>query len=219
VPGVIFDKAGNLYGTTLRGGDYAACGGGGCGTVFELSPKGEPWTESILCSFQGTGDGQYVVAGLVFDKSGALYGTTVYGGTGYGNVFKLSPPVAQGDAWTESVLYDFDSVSEDGYEPESGVIFDGKDLIGTTAMGGSGGCSVNGFGVGCGTVFRLTPPKTGNGAWIEKILWEIPPWGNGGQWPTDAPTLHGGSLYGTTGGVVGDGPCQFGCGAVFEIVP
>jgi uncharacterized repeat protein (TIGR03803 family) len=217
--GVIFDKAGNLYGTTLRGGNSPACGALGCGTVFELSPEGESWTESILYSFQGTGDGEYVVAGLVFDKSGALYGTTVYGGTGYGNVFKLSPPVGQGDAWTESVLYDFGSVPTDGSYPAAGVIFDGKDLYGTTTWGGSSGCEYGYGNVGCGTVFKLAPPKIGSGTWAEKILWNCS--GNdsdGGHDPSAALTLNAGAFYSTTSDGSGQN-CQFGCGAVFELVP
>src|ERR1019366_10094536 len=76
--GLIFDAAGNLYGTT-------SVGAYGFGAVFELKPKkGGGWTEQLLHSFNNNGtDGQYPLAGLIFDKAGNLYGTT-RGGGAYG---------------------------------------------------------------------------------------------------------------------------------------
>ena len=68
--GVVFDGAGNLYGTTELGGAY------GCGTVFELTPAGSGWTESVLYSFMGNGDGCRPWAGVIFDHAGNLYGAT-----------------------------------------------------------------------------------------------------------------------------------------------
>ena len=72
--GLIFDGAGNLYGTT---------GGGGAhdwGTVFKLVPNADgSWTESVLHSFDGNGDGGFPTAGLIFDAAGNLYGTTQLG--------------------------------------------------------------------------------------------------------------------------------------------
>ena len=96
--GLIMDRAGNLYGTTQFGG---ANGGG---TVFELSPTG---TETVLYSFGSqSGDGLNSRAGLVFDKKGNLYGTTINGGAyGQGTVFKLTPN------GIETVLYSFGSQS------------------------------------------------------------------------------------------------------------
>ncbi len=85
------DTNGDIFGTTVGGGGSSACSGG-CGTIFELMPSGTTYTESVLYSFRGTPDGAEPQAGLVADKSGNLYGTTVYGGTkGYGTVFKLTP--------------------------------------------------------------------------------------------------------------------------------
>src|ERR1019366_6388363 len=74
--GLIFDTAGNLYGTTVNGGTY------GGGAAFELSPNGGGgWAESVLYSFgNGSSDGSNPYAGLVFDNSGNLYGTTANGG-------------------------------------------------------------------------------------------------------------------------------------------
>lgn len=93
--GLIFDAAGNLYGTTLQGGDHTYCGGG-CGTVFELTPKaGGGWTEKLLHKFNFfTGkSGEYPNAGLVFDAAGNLYGTTLNGGVpeNAGTVFEIIP--------------------------------------------------------------------------------------------------------------------------------
>jgi len=82
--GLVFDKTGNLYGTTLKGGGGA---GDGHGTAFELTSGG---VEKILHRFNGK-SGKIPVAGLVFNKKGNLYGTAGSGGAyGYGTVFELS---------------------------------------------------------------------------------------------------------------------------------
>ena len=134
----IFDSAGNLYGTTSGGGIF------GNGTVFELSPNG---IETVLYNFGNGGDGQNPSAGLIFDTSGNLYGTTVNGGAfGSGTVFELSPNGAGG--WTETGLYSFGSNGpSDGLNPDGGLIFDSSgNLYGTTVHGGA---------FGGGTVFEL----------------------------------------------------------------
>jgi uncharacterized repeat protein (TIGR03803 family) len=112
--GLVLDSKGNLYGTTGEGGNSAHCSlGSGCGTVFMLAaPAGSvtTWTHNVLYSFQGesANDGSSPQGNLVFDSKGALYGTTASGGKyGHGTVFKLTPPAASGDAWTETVLYSF----------------------------------------------------------------------------------------------------------------
>jgi uncharacterized repeat protein (TIGR03803 family) len=88
--GVLIGKNGSLYSTTIRGGEF------GKGTIFELKPPTSPggvWTETVLYSFtgrNGDGDGPKSVPRLVLDNSGALYGTTIKGGTsGAGTVFRL----------------------------------------------------------------------------------------------------------------------------------
>ena len=83
---LIFDGQGNLYGTTVRGGDFD------WGTVFELTPGG---TETVLYSFSGGTDGGYPATGLIIDSQGKLYGTTEFGGSaaapgGFGIVFQIS---------------------------------------------------------------------------------------------------------------------------------
>jgi len=71
-----FDSAGNLYGTTRRGGTY------GYGTVYQLHPNGDgTWTESVVYSFQGApGDGSYPQGNVAVDSAGNLYGITLCGG-------------------------------------------------------------------------------------------------------------------------------------------
>jgi uncharacterized repeat protein (TIGR03803 family) len=80
--GMVFDKSGNLHGTTLVGGT------GGHGTVFEITPGG---TETVLHSFAGNPDGTYPAGGVILGKKGVLYGTTIVGGSGHGTVFKVVP--------------------------------------------------------------------------------------------------------------------------------
>ena len=125
--GLIFDAAGNLYGTTYTGGTYND------GTVFELSPSaGGGWSETVLHSFDPDGsDGLFPQSGLIFDAAGNLYGTTIGGGTyDYGTVFELSP--TPGGGWTERVLYSFGN-GTDGAYPFYAAIFDaGGNLYGTT---------------------------------------------------------------------------------------
>ena len=95
--GLIFDKKGNLYGTTEMGGaDGSGCGDNGCGTVFRLMHG--TWTEEVLHSFTGGSDGAGPAAGLIFDTKGNLYGTTetgggstCFGGGGCGVVFEITP--------------------------------------------------------------------------------------------------------------------------------
>jgi hypothetical protein len=90
--GVIFDQAGNLYGTTNDGGDLSVCGGQGCGVVFELAPNSNSgWHERVLHAFLDH-PGAVPFAGLIFDQAGNLYGTTIGDGTTtYGSVFEITP--------------------------------------------------------------------------------------------------------------------------------
>jgi uncharacterized repeat protein (TIGR03803 family) len=107
--GLIFDAAGDLYGTTCHGGTR------GTGTVFELTPEaGGAWTEKILHNFINNGrDGNCPLASLVFDGAGNLYGTTLQAGAhGGGTVFELMPKT--GGGWTEKTLHGFPSNAKDG---------------------------------------------------------------------------------------------------------
>jgi uncharacterized repeat protein (TIGR03803 family) len=153
--GVIFDRAGNLYGTTTEGGAGSCKADNelvGCGTLFKLSPAGDgSWSEAILHGFQGTDtDGQWPQggAGLVMDGAGNIYGTTGLGGAyNSGTVFEFSP--VQSGGWTESILHNFEDNGIDGSGPDTNLVFDSAgNLYGTTASGGS---------LGDGVVYEVTP--------------------------------------------------------------
>jgi uncharacterized repeat protein (TIGR03803 family) len=157
---LIFDTAGNLYGTTSAGGVS------GFGVVFELIPgANDTWTEKVLHRFTGIPDGHTPGAGLIFDSAGNLYGTGEGGigggtcdGAGCGTVFELSPDGNGG--WTEKIIYAFTGAS-DGRSPSGRLTMDAAgNLYGTTAWGGSisSDCSI-----GCGVVYKLTPHAGGHG--------------------------------------------------------
>jgi uncharacterized repeat protein (TIGR03803 family) len=177
---LIFDSAGNLYGTATIGG----LGFGG--VVFRLTPQPDgSWTETVLHNFFAGAGGSVPRGGLVYDQTGNLYGTTAAGGTqGFGIVFKL---VANVDGtWTERVLHSFTG-SVDGSEPYAGLVFDtAGNLYGTTTAGGS---------ANLGVVFKMTP--NADGTWAYKGLHAFQ--GTPGGFPYGAPALDkAGSLYGTT---------------------
>ena len=144
--GLIFDKAGNLYGVTVQGG-ATNCPPGWCGTIYQLSPpkqKGGAWTEAVLYVFKGhdQNDGSSPTGTLIADSAGNLYGVTGYGGsgscvlfgtpTGCGTVYELSPPKQRGGAWTETVLYNFQG-GNDGDLPSGTLVF--ADNSGNSAGG------------------------------------------------------------------------------------
>ncbi len=236
--GVIFDKAGNLYGVTIEGGS-TACPPGWCGTIYELSPpqqKGGAWTETVLYVFKGhnQNDGSSPSGGLIADSAGNFYGVTGYGGggpcvlfgtaTGCGTVFELSPPAQKGGAWTEIVLYNFQG-GNDGDLPTGPLVFDSAgNLYGTTEFGGGKGTTCDVFyGGNCGTVFKLSPPKTKGGKWTEKVLHSFAG-GTDGATPNGGLLLdNAGAIYGTTP-IGGNQDCNFGhgevgCGILFTLSP
>ncbi len=154
--GLVFDGAGNLYGTTEFGG-ITNCGLIGCGTVFELSPAGNgSWTETVLHQFDYA-DGYEAHAGVVLDASGNLYGTTASGGAyEQGTVYELS--AGANHHWTYHMLHNFTGLS-DGGVPYGGVILDAAgNLYGMASQGG--GSSAN-CTYGCGVVFELNAPRGG----------------------------------------------------------
>ncbi len=166
--GIVFDPAGNLYGTTLLA------------TVFELSPSSGGWTYSLIHQFNGM-DGGDPYSGVIRDSRGNLYGTTANDGPyGYGTVYQLSP---SGSGWIINLLYSFQNGS-DGAAPIGGLVFDNQgNLYGTTNSGGSGGG---------GTVFKLT--STG-GSWTLTTLYSFS--GMAGSYASLAIDASG-NLYGTT---------------------
>jgi len=199
---VIFDAAGNLYGTTNSGGAY------GKGTVFELSPGGSGgWAEKLLHSFGNNNDGSDPTAGLILDASGNLYGTATLGGIyGGGIVFELRP--TSGGNWAEKVLHYFGK-GTDGVYPEGGLVMDASgNLYGTTQDGGVY------FG-GRGTAYELKPQA--GGKWSEAVLHSFGNnvGGQDGEYPQTGLVFDAaGNLYGTTyqGGALLNG-------TVFELTP
>lgn len=213
VGGLIADAAGNLYGTAAEGGTYTDCSpfGQSCGVVFELTPSGGSWTESILYTFTGGADGGEPLAGLVMDNQGHLYGTTAIGGSfGNGTVFMLA--FAAG-SWSESVLYSFRG-GTDGAFPQSAVTLHNGSIYGTTYAGGGNNCL--GAPSGCGTIFQL---QQGNNGWTENVLYRFAN-GSDGAFPYANLILDpAGNLYGATtqGGYLSGNCAPYGCGNVFQL--
>jgi uncharacterized repeat protein (TIGR03803 family) len=191
--GVILDADGNLYGTTIYGvQDGSACGGYGCGNVFELvrGAKGK-WTQKVLHTFSGE-DGKWPSASLVFDSSGNLFGTTPKGGlNGYGVVYELSP--AGDGSWKTTLVHKFYGSQRDGIAPYSAVTFDSAgNLYGSTYSGGA---------YNYGTVYQLVPGS--NGEWTENVLYAFTGGSTDGGNPYGGVTLDSsGHVYGTSGGSV-----------------
>jgi len=181
IAGLIFDAAGNLFGTTSAGGTYNS------GTVFQLTSSGNgSWNESVLYSFTGGADGSEPTAGLIFDASGNLYGATLVGGTGNGTIFELSQNNDGG--WTESVLHTFSG--KDGGYPWWGMVFDqAGSLFGSTWLGGT---------YDGGTVFRLTPNS--DGVWEETVLYSFTTNGPAGVSLDSAGNLYSTTVRGGTNG-------------------
>jgi uncharacterized repeat protein (TIGR03803 family) len=184
--GVILDSAGNMYGTTVAGGETIF------GTVFKLTPAG---VKTILYNFQGSTDGSEPYGNLVLDPEGNVYGTTAYGGDmkvecgfgpgGCGVVFKVTP---EGH---ETVLHRFTG-GKDGGQPMAGLIRDSAgNLYGTTYAGGLSGCYP--FPT-CGAVFKIDSSNR------ETVLYSFTG-GTDGDYP-QAPVVEdsSGNLYGSTSG-------------------
>jgi len=219
---LIFDAAGNLYGVTRSGGPA------GLGTVYELTPTGSGWQETVLHNFAGGTDGEGASSGVVFDKVGNLYGTTEYGGavgskycpTGCGIVFQLEH---SGNVWDYSVLHNF-QYYPDGNDPGgshlpgSGLVFDAQgNLYGTTYNGGSLNCpqpTPYSGGQGCGVVFKMTQS---GGAWQFTTLYTFQNLYDGYA-PSGLLVDSSGNLYLTSYGGFSTQQCD-ACGNFFELTP
>jgi len=233
VGSLIFDTAGNLYGTTSQGGGGTSdtfCTNG-CGTVFKLTPnKDGSWSESILHALHkgggGSPDGQNPFDSVVFDNAGNLYGTTLAGGPDdLGTVFKLTP--ATGGKWTETLLFEFhDLVNNppDGASPMAGVVLDPSGNSYGTTLGGGG------LAGGGGVVFKLT--RGSNGKFKESVIHRFSLSKSGfqdGMMPVGGLIVDSaGNLFGTTflGGGHNEPLCQIdgqqvfeGCGTIFKLTP
>jgi len=148
---VIFDSAGNLYGSTLNGGQ-------GNGVVYELSPAQGSWNMNVLYRFKGGSDGQGPEDGVVMDRFGNLFGTTFLGGTNdVGTAYELTPGAS---GWTERVLHSF-AGGDDGKYPTVPVVDPSGNVFGATSEDGANGD---------GTVFELQ--RTG-GSFSYSIIYQF----------------------------------------------
>lgn len=245
--GMVFDKHGNLYGTTFEGGSSNV------GTIFKLTPSG---THTVLHSFAGGADGSSPNGGLTIDGKGNVYGTSTGGGSfSHGTLFELSA------AGTYTVQWNF-SGGADGSSPNGGLVLYKGVYFGTTAGGGTGGAGVlygwsptHPHGVGIYWAFtggadagnpdtgvvsdkkgNLYGTTSGGGAnflgTVYKVQIAVPPITEtvlhsfgldpDGQFPRGGVVLDAaGNLYGTTSVGGSDSSCEdgFGCGVVFKVTP
>jgi uncharacterized repeat protein (TIGR03803 family) len=187
---LVFDAAGNLYGTTSAGG------ANGQGVVFELTPSAGGWTESVLYSFSGGNDGAAPYSGVTFDREGNLYGTATMGGANSdGTAYELTPSQS---GWSETTIYTF-SGSDRSFSPYGGLIFDQQgNLYGTASGGPNGG----------GTVYQLQPSS---GGWDYNLVYGF----SGYAGPRDKPTMDAsGNIFLTD---LATGPNQ--AGSVYKVTP
>ena len=208
--GMVFDRHGNLFGMAYGGG-YCHTDETGTycyGAVYKLTApagSGHPWTEHVLYRFYGPSGAPQ---SAIFDKSGNLYGSAVWGKYGFGMIFTLHPSTTTRSSWVESAVYNLKGGS-DGAFVVTGLAFDesGK-LYGSTLGGGLNSPP------GYGTVIQLTPPAKSGGAWTECVLYAFTG-GNDGDGPIFGPIVDSsGNLYGTT-----SGGGSTGFGTIFELSP
>jgi uncharacterized repeat protein (TIGR03803 family) len=191
--GVMLDASGTLYGTTVDGG--------GSGDVFKLTPSGSGFTQTILYYFRGDADGGAPRANVIEDANGALYGTTMNGGTyGAGTIFKLTPTAS---GYLEQVIHALRG-RDDGANPTAPLTFgkNGK-LFGTTYYGGGP--------ANLGSVIELKLDAHG---YSERVIYSFQG-GQDGEYPFAGLTLgHHGILYGTTAG-----GGAYNQGTIFALTP
>ena len=185
---LILDPAGNLYGVTTVGG------ANGKGVVFEITRTATGPRLIPLYAFKDQPDGALPYGGLIFDKTGNLYGTTYYAGVhDFGTVYKLTH---SNGAWTEKVLYSFKG-GTDGSSPISTLVSDALgNLYGTSSEGGTS-CA-------CGVIFELSHSS---GTWTESVPYRFPGAPGAGFSYNGMVSDSAGSFYGATthGGPSNDG--------------
>lgn len=193
--GVVFDSAGNLYGTN---------GGEGYGGIYQLVHTGSGWIDNQLYSIINVPQDGYIMwGGVVLDTAGNIYGSTVEEGPGGGGtIFKLSA-----GSWNYEVLYALDG---NGGPEESLTMDSAGNLYGATWGGGT---NLK------GNVFKLSP--SGNG-WIYADLYDFTGAADGLHPISNVLIDAQGNLYGTAS-QGGGGSCTtgngHGCGTVWEITP
>ena len=197
--GATVDQQGNIYGTTLIGGQYTD------GSVYQLAPSASGWTLNTLHAFSGA-DGYALLAGVILDSAGNLYGATLNGQpSGAAIVLQLTP---SNGGWAYNPLHAFPASFGGG--PAANLFIDSAgNLYGTTRGAGFNSNLPN------GSVFKLTPS---NGSWIYTDLHDFTG-GSDGSHPYSNVVMDAeGNLYGTTS-EGGTGCSGLGCGVVWEITP
>ena len=191
------DSAGNIYGTTVLGGDF------GGGTVFRLSSTPAGWVHTVLYSFTGGADGGEPYKGVTLDREGNLYGTAVTGGSGSceggcGVVYKLTK---SGETWTQTVIHAFTG-GDDGSGPGARVTVDRRGIYGMAPTGGA---------YGVGTIYKIHQVA---GAWSFRVIHTFTGGDDGATGSAGRMILRRGRLCGaaTTGGA-------HGSGVIFELSP
>lgn len=196
---VVFDQAGNLYGTTVQGGANGDCSepGDNCGVAYKLVPSNGSWTEIVLYDFSQPNEASEPTSGVIFDNAGNLYGTAG-SSSGGGLVYQLAP----GDpSWVMSVLYDHFS-ADSGEFPEGTLFLDASgNLYGVALSGGPGNA---------GIAYELSPSSNG---WIFSNTYSFT-YQYGGVPQGGLVSDRTGNLYGVAfrGG-------KFGAGTVFKLTP
>ncbi len=179
ISGVTVDGAGNIYGTTTKGGTSNN------GVVYEVTSSG---VGSVLYNFTGGDDGSFPMAGVIFDAFGNLYGATSVNGTaGGGAVFELSPG---SNGWTYNLVY---PITGWGFESNLGtgiwrslVVDPQGNLYGVTCPMETGYYS---------TVFKLTP---GAGGWSYTTLYTFTNGADGSLSEAGLARDSQGNLYGVS---------------------
>jgi hypothetical protein len=202
---IVIDRHGAIFGSSGFGGTQDA------GAVFELTPSGSGYSESVVYSFSWNSGGNTPQAGLAIDRYGAIYGTTMYGGDdqgscsgGCGTVFTLTPGES---GYSERTIYAFTG-RPDGDLPYGALTLDARTgaIFGTTYWGGTSGV---------GTVFKLT--RKGS-SYSDTVLHSFTGKADGFLPEGTLLLKAGGALYGTA--ALGGGGCAgIGCGTVFELLP
>jgi uncharacterized repeat protein (TIGR03803 family) len=192
------DSAGNIYGTTVLGGDH------GSGTVFQLSPTPNGWVQNVLYSFTGGVDGGEPYKGVSIDRQGNLYGTAVTGGSGAceggcGVAYKLTN---SNGTWTQTVIHAFTG-GDDGSGPGARVTVDSSgNVYGMTPTAGT---------YGAGTIYKIHPQGS---SWSFQVIHTFTGGTDGASGSAGRMLLNHRRLYGavTAGGA-------YGSGVVFELTP